>query len=286
MASWCSSGARTEPAFTSESGVAPSMSRGPRCAVPSTAASLPRWALSSAAVLITKRRVGSSPGVREGTTKPGAVERDAARPMTVSATFAARKRKTRPRGEAQCVPTSGVCRRDAGNHKLPSRPALLIPLAWQISRKRSKAGSTSGSTKVGACPKQSVSGRRRGPASGRNRGRRLGSHFSGLAGVEAWAPAADLPPFPDRRGERCRAVERGGLEIPNYSDAFGSKVGSTAAASLPWATKSHAATRLPYLLALLGAGGVTSLSRRKFFFKLAYAGFMEIDGLDDALSDN
>jgi hypothetical protein len=34
--------------------------------------------------------------------------------------------------------------------------------------------------------------------SGRNR--RLGSHFSGLAGVEAWAPAADPPPFPDRRG--------------------------------------------------------------------------------------
>jgi hypothetical protein len=47
------------------------------------------------------------------------------------------------------------------------------------------------------------------PASGRNRGRRLGSQFSGLAGVEAGAPAADLPPFPDfvRRG--AGAVERG-----------------------------------------------------------------------------
>jgi hypothetical protein len=37
--------------------------------------------------------------------------------------------------------------------------------------------------------------------SGRNRGRRLGSHFSGLACVEAWASVADLAPFPDRDGE-------------------------------------------------------------------------------------
>jgi hypothetical protein len=74
---------RTEPAFISVSGDAPSISSGPRFAAPSTAASSPRWALSSAAAPITKRRVGSSPGVRERTTKPGAVERDAARP-TVS----------------------------------------------------------------------------------------------------------------------------------------------------------------------------------------------------------
>ena len=40
----CSSGARTELALISVSGVAPSMSSGPRCAVPSTAASSPRWA--------------------------------------------------------------------------------------------------------------------------------------------------------------------------------------------------------------------------------------------------
>ena len=85
MASWCSSGARTEPAFIWESGVAPSMSSGLPSAVPSTAASLPRWALSSAAVLITKRRVGSSPGVSERTRRYGAVERDAVRFLAVSA---------------------------------------------------------------------------------------------------------------------------------------------------------------------------------------------------------
>jgi hypothetical protein len=86
-------------------------------------------------------------------------------------------------------------------------PALLIPLALQISRKRSKARRSrrvpdprhrnefparqrllhparwaSERTSL-SVPKQSASGRRRGPASGRNRGRRLGSHFSGLAGA-------------------------------------------------------------------------------------------------------
>src|SRR5260370_26913507 len=90
--------------------------------------------------------------------------------------------------------------------------ALLIPLALQISKEAVYAGSTSGSTKVGACPKQSASGKRRGPVSGRNRGRRLGSHFSGLVGVEAWAPAADLPPFPDHLRRRAGAVERGSFE--------------------------------------------------------------------------
>jgi hypothetical protein len=34
-----------------------------------------------------------------------------------------------------------------------------------------------------------------------------------LAGVEAWAPAADLPPFPDRLRGGAGAVELGGLEI-------------------------------------------------------------------------
>jgi hypothetical protein len=42
--------------------------------------------------------------------------------------------------------------------------------------------------------------------SGRNRGRRLGSHFSGLASVVAWAPAADLPPFLDRSRRGAGAV--------------------------------------------------------------------------------
>ena len=41
-----------------------------------------------------------SPGVREGTPKPGAVERDAARPMAFSATFAARKRNAAVRGSS------------------------------------------------------------------------------------------------------------------------------------------------------------------------------------------
>ena len=85
MASWCSSGARTEPAFTSESGDAPSTSSGLPSAARSTAASSPRWALSSAAAPVTKRRVGSSRGVSERTRRCGAVERDAARFLAVSA---------------------------------------------------------------------------------------------------------------------------------------------------------------------------------------------------------
>jgi hypothetical protein len=41
--------------------------------------------------------------------------------------------------------------------------------------------------------------------SGRNRGRRLGSHFSG----EACAPTADLPAFPDLRGKGVRRGRAG-----------------------------------------------------------------------------
>jgi hypothetical protein len=157
MASWCSSGARTEPAFTSESGVAPSMSSGLPSAAPSTAASLPRWALSSAVAPVTKRRAGSSPGVREGTTKPGAVERDAARPVAFSATFAARKRNAAARGSS------------------------VRPHARSVTPR---------------CPRPAAIG-----AGGSV------SHFSGLAGVEARAPAVTLPPSPGR-AERCR----GGVE--------------------------------------------------------------------------
>lgn len=43
IASWCFSGARMEPAFIWERRAAPSMSSGLPFAVPSTAASLPRW---------------------------------------------------------------------------------------------------------------------------------------------------------------------------------------------------------------------------------------------------
>jgi hypothetical protein len=37
-----------------------------------------------------------------------------------------RESETRPRREVQCVPR-GVCRRDAGYHKLPSRPGATDP---------------------------------------------------------------------------------------------------------------------------------------------------------------
>jgi hypothetical protein len=72
------------------------------------------------------------------------------------------------------------------------------------------------------------------PASGRNRGGRPGSHFSGLAGVEAWAPAADLPPFPGSRAERCR---RGN---PPCSGAIGKGCGPPfKAVSSPIGERSH-----------------------------------------------
>jgi hypothetical protein len=38
-----------------------------------------------------------------------------------------RESETRPRREVQCVPTRGVCRRDAGNHKLPSGSGATDP---------------------------------------------------------------------------------------------------------------------------------------------------------------
>jgi hypothetical protein len=60
-----------------------------------------------------------------------------------------RESETPPRREVQCVPTRGVCRRDAA-------PALLIPLTLQISK--------DGSAKVGACPKQSAWGRETRPS--------------------------------------------------------------------------------------------------------------------------
>ena len=125
MASWCSSGARTEPAFISVSGVAPSMSSGPRCAVPSTAASSPRWAWSSAAAPITKRRAASSRGVREGTTKPGAVERDAARPWPFPR-HSLRESETRPHSIRQ--PGCSGCKKKGAAAGTPT-PAVAAPAA-------------------------------------------------------------------------------------------------------------------------------------------------------------